>query len=451
MRISIIGTGYVGLISGVCLASKGHDVICVDNNKEIVESINNSEVTIFEPYLEEYLKEVIQNGKLEASSDMKHAIMNTEVSIIAVGTPPKDTGIDLSYIQAAAENIGRIIRGKEEYHVVGVKSTVVPTTTDTFVRRIIEKESGKRAGEFGLVMNPEFLREGEAILDFMNPDRIVIGAYDEKSFNVFKGVYEGFFQCPIIKVNLRTAELIKYSSNTLLALLISYSNELAAISESIGNIDVQDVLEVLALDKRISPKVNKRVIGTEIVKYLKAGRGYGGSCFPKDVKAIIEFSMQHGYLPRLLRATITVNEAQIIRMADRLEKELGCLEGKKLMILGLAFKPYTDDVRESQSIKLIKHLLSKNAEIYCTDPAALENSKKEIPPCAKLIYICNYKGMMNNMDAVLLMTAWEEYVKLFTDENSTEYGNIILFDCCRALDKNKIIESGIKYIGTGLT
>lgn len=451
MKISIIGTGYVGLVSGVCLAAKGHDVICVDSDKEIVEKISQGETTIFEPYLEEYLKAVVDEGRFKASSDICNAVKNTEVSMIAVGTPFGKDGINLSYIQAAAAEIGRALGEKPQYHVVCVKSTVVPTTTDTFVREIIESESGKKAGEFGLVMNPEFLREGEAVTDFLHPGRIVIGAYDDRSFDTFKRVYEGYFDCPVLRVSPRTAELIKYSSNILLAMLISYSNEIAAIAESIGGIDVQEVLYGISLDKRIGPKLNGRVVSPEIIKYLKAGRGFGGSCFPKDIKAIMEFSKQFGYSPKLLEATISINEAQTTRIAERLERELESLDGKKLMILGLSFKPYTDDVRESPSLKLIRKLEDKNAIICCSDPAAVNNAKKEVPPHVGLVYVGDYRRIIKDMDAVLLMTPWDEYIKYLSEGDSPEGWNFLLYDCCGALNKNKIAMRGIKYIATGLS
>lgn len=451
MRVSIIGTGYVGLVCGVCLAWKGHEVICVDNQVEVVNRINNSETTIYEPYLSEYLDESMAEGRILATEDLESAVMKSEISIIAVGTPYKDDGIDLSYIEKVSRDIGRTLRMKEAYHVVCVKSTVIPTTTDTFVKNIIEEESGKKAGEFGLVMNPEFLREGEAVMDFMRPDRIVIGAYDDRSFEVFKNLYEDFFQAPILRVSLRTAELIKYASNSLLAMLISYSNEIASISEAVENIDVEEVLYGVSLDKRLSPQIDGKRIRPNIIKYLKAGRGYGGSCFPKDVKALIAFSEGRGYIPRLLKATTEVNERQVCKIADRLEGELGTLSGSRILILGLAFKQKSDDIRESPAIKLVKLLVERKALVSVTDPVAIENARKEMKAIETISYLTDYKKEISSFDVVVLMTPWQEYVELLDKDSLELFKTAILFDGCRALKKNKALRSSIKCMGIGLS
>jgi UDPglucose 6-dehydrogenase/GDP-mannose 6-dehydrogenase len=451
MRVSIIGTGYVGLVCGVCLARKGHAVICADNQAEIINRINNSKATIYEPYLSEYLGEALAEGRILATVDLESAVMKSEVSIITVGTPYKDDSIDLSYIEKVSRDIGRTLRKKEAYHVVCVKSTVIPATTDTFVKNIIEEESGKKAGEFGLVMNPEFLREGEAVMDFMRPDRIVIGAYDDRSFEIFKNLYEGFFPAPILRVSLRTAELIKYASNSLLAMLISYSNEIASISDAAGNIDVEEVLYGVSLDKRLSPQIDGELIRPDIIKYLKAGRGYGGSCFPKDVKALIAFSEGQGYIPRLLKATTEVNERQVCKIADRLEGELGTLAGSRVLVLGLAFKQNSDDIRESPAIKLVKLLAERKALVSVTDPVAMENARKEMKNIESISYLTDYKKEISSFDVVVLMTPWQEYVELLDKGDSELLKTAILFDGCRALEKNKILGSGIKYIGIGLS
>lgn len=451
MRISVIGTGYVGLVSGVCLASKGHEVICIDSRLEVVEGINNCEATIYEPYLSDHIREAAASGRLSASTDLAFGFFNSEISIIAVGTPYNGHGIDLSYIEKVSRDIGRLLKEKEDYHVVCIKSTVVPSTTDTLVRSIIEEESGKKAGEFGLVMNPEFLREGDAVMDFLNPDRIVIGAYDDMSFNQFRKVYEGYFEAPIIRVSLRTAELIKYAANSLLAMLISYSNEIAAISEAIGCIDVEEVLYGVSLDKRISPKIDGRLVRPDIINYLKAGRGYGGSCFPKDVKSLAAFSEEKGYVPMLLKAAAEINEKQAGRIADKIENELGGLKGRSILVLGLAFKQNSDDVRESPALKLVKLLAGRKASISVSDPAALENACRELGSIGNINYLEDYKSITCDFDAVILMTPWREYVELLNEGNFEPLKTAVLFDGCRALSKNKILESGIKYIGVGLS
>lgn len=451
MRISVIGTGYVGLVCGVCLARKGHEVICVDNQMEVVNRINNSEATIYEPYLSKQLKEAVAEEKLLATTDLEYAVKNSEISIIAVGTPCKGDSIDLGCIKKVSGDIGKILRGKEAYHVVCIKSTVVPSTTDTFVKNIIEQESRKKAGEFGLVMNPEFLREGEAVMDFMHPDRIVIGAYDDRSFELFRKVYEGYFEAPILRVSLRTAELIKYASNTFLAMLISFSNEIAAISEAAGGLDVEEVLYGVSLDKRLSPQLDGKLVRPDILKYLKAGRGYGGSCFPKDVKALIAFSEGQGYIPRLLKAAAEINERQVFKIADRMEEELGIIEGRRILVLGLAFKQNSDDIRESPAIKLVRLLAERKALVSVTDPMALENAKKEMEAVKNVRFLEDYKKEASGYDAVVLMTPWQEYVELLDNVSYEPLKTAILFDGCRALQKNKAIGSGIKYMGIGLS
>ncbi|MDD4681224.1 MAG: nucleotide sugar dehydrogenase, partial [Clostridia bacterium] len=348
-------------------------------------------------------------------------------------------------------DIGRLLKRKKAYHVVCIKSTVIPSTTDTFVKNIIEEESGKRAGEFGLVMNPEFLREGEAVMDFLNPDRIVIGAYDDRSFELFKKVYEGYFEAPILRVSLRTAELIKYASNALLAMLISFSNEIAAISEAAGGLDVEEVLYGVSLDKRLSPQIDGILVRPDIIKYLKAGRGYGGSCFPKDIKALIAFSEDRGYIPGLLKATAEVNERQVCKIADRIEEELGTMEGRSILVLGLAFKQNSDDIRESPAIKLVKLLTERKALVSVTDPMAMENARKEMEAIKNICYLADYKNEASSYDAVVLMTPWQEYVDLLDNGGFEPLKTAILFDGCRALQKNKVLGSCIKYMGIGLS
>lgn len=451
MKISIIGTGYVGLVCGVCLAKKGHNVICVDSQDEVVEKINNSEATIFEPRLSEYIEEAVTEGRLLATTDLEYGVVNSEVSIVCIGTPYKHDGIDLSYIEKAVRDIGRILRTKNSYHVICIKSTVIPSTTDTLIKNILEEESGKKAGEFGLAMNPEFLREGEAVMDFMNPDRIVIGSYDDKSFERFKKVYEGHFEAPVLRVSLRTAELIKYASNSLLAMLISYSNEIAAISEASGVLDAEEVLYGVTLDKRISPQIEGKPVRPEIVKYLKSGRGYGGSCFPKDLRALIAFSEGLGYIPKLLKATAEINEKQVIKIADRLERELTNLEGRRILVLGLAFKQNSDDIRESPSIRLVKLLSEKKALIYAADPMALGKARKALEGYQGIFCLEEYEKIPINFEAIILMTPWQEYLDFLSNGNSESLKTALLFDGCRALEKYKFNESGIKYTGIGIS
>jgi UDPglucose 6-dehydrogenase/GDP-mannose 6-dehydrogenase len=451
MKISIIGTGYVGLVTGVCLAHKGHKITCVDKREDIVIRINNREATIYEPGLQVLLEQVIDKGNLKATTDLRHAVMNSDVSIIAVGTPFGDGRIDLSYIIGCANEIGEILKDKDKYHVVCVKSTVAPTTTDTIVKTILETVSGKKVGEFGLAMNPEFLREAKAVEDFMNPDRIVIGAYDNKSFNVVNRIYKGNFKAPIIRVNLRTAEMIKYTSNALLATLISYSNEIASICEETGEVDIRDVLESVTLDKRFNPKVGNRLVNPEMISYLRAGCGFGGSCFPKDVKALISFSSGKGYEPDMLQSTMNINETQPIRLVKRLERNLGGLADKKIAVLGLAFKPDTDDIRESPALIIIRELIRKKAKVFAVDPIAVDNASMVLPKDNEELHLLtDYKMALQNADAAMLITSWPEFTCIPSYEFVSFMNKPVLVDGRRVYDKNIMENAGISYIGVGL-
>ena len=440
----------MGLVTGVCLAFKGHQVFCVDKLQCIVDNINTGISPIYEKGLQSLLSYVLNNNSLKATTDLNHAVMNSEVSIIAVGTPFDGDNIDLSHIEEAAKEIASILKNKKEYHVVCVKSTVVPTTTDTLVFELLQQTSGKSVGEFGLVMNPEFLKEGEAVEDFLNPDRIIIGAIDEKSYQAFKKVYEGYFDAPIVKVNPRTAEMIKYTSNSLLATLISFSNEIGVISEEIGGIDALKVMEGVSMDKRLTPKVKGELIKPDITKYLKPGRGFGGSCFPKDVKSLIAFSAKQGYIPKILKSTIEVNESQIHRIIETLKKELYYIEGRTIAILGLAFKANTDDIRESPSIKLIKELLKNGVKLKCFDPIAIHNAKVELPANDKLMFTEDYKEAIMEAHAAIIMSDWESIINIPFSEYKNLMKTPIIFDCCRALDCEKAKALHIKYIGIGL-
>ena len=288
MKVSVIGSGYVGLVSAVCLADKSHNVICVDSNVNKVDKINRAESPIYEVGLDELLSANI-NINLNATTNLVNSVLNSDVSLIAVGTPFNGTEIDLKYIRQVAKEIGQVLKEKDDYHVIIVKSTVVPGTTDNVVIPILEKYSEKKAGiDFGVGMNPEFLREGQAIEDFMKPDRIVLGGIDERTHQKMTELYLSFSGVDILKTNNKTAEMVKYTSNSVLATLISFSNEIANLCSAIGDIDVVDVMKGVHLDKRISPiLVNGDRVTPTITTYLEAGCGFGGSCFPKDVNALI--------------------------------------------------------------------------------------------------------------------------------------------------------------------
>ena len=421
MNISMIGTGYVGLSTGVGFAVKGNDVVCVDIDREKVEKINQGVSPIYEPLLEDYLKKVLKDGKFRATTDLKEAIEQTEVSFISVGTPSREDGsIDLKYIEEVSRQIGEVLKGKE-YHVVVVKSTVVSETTEKVVIPNLEKSSGKKASEsFGVCMNPEFLKEGKAMEDFLKPDRVVIGSIDKKSGDVIERLYENF-QAPILRTDLKTAEMIKYASNALLAAKVSFSNEIGNICKLLG-INVNDVMRGVGLDSRISGK------------FLRAGCGYGGSCFPKDVDALIRKAKDLGYDPKLLREVHDLNLRQKVRLVEQLESRMGDLKDKTVCVLGLAFKPDSDDIREASSVSIISKLLEKGANVRAYDPKAITNMKRVFPD---IEYPENAKEAIKDSDACLIVTEWKEFKNL-SEKDFETMKNRIVIEGRKVLDRNKI-------------
>ncbi len=420
MKVSVAGTGYVGLVSGVCLADKGHDVCCVDTDEGKVARINNAEAPIYEVGLDRLLADNVGTS-LSATTDLRSAVVNSDVTLIAVGTPFDGAEIDVSYIEAVSRQIGQALREKSTYHVVIVKSTVVPGTTDSVVVPILEAESGKVVGEdFGVGMNPEFLREGEAISDFMNPDRIVLGGFDERTRDVMAELYKPFKGVDVVTTNNKTAEMIKYASNSLLATLISFSNEIANLCTTIGDIDAVDVMHGVHLDKRFSPIVED---GSRVrpasVTYLEAGCGFGGSCFPKDVKALIAHGEKHGSPMRLLDSVIEVNNHQPQQMLKMLSKHFDSFDGLTVAMMGLAFKPGTDDMRESPAIPIVEALRAAGATIRAYDPVARSEAEKlfgsdNIVYCDTMKQALVEVGSSEEADAVLLLTSWPQFVELPT-------------------------------------
>jgi len=398
MNISVIGTGYVGLVTGVGLASKGHNVTCVDVVKAKVEQISRGASPIYEKGLEELLAEVTEKGLFKATTDLKSAVLNSQVSFVCVGTPSEEDGsIDLKYIEKACEDLGKILKNKEEYHTIVIKSTVVPSTTEKVCLPIIEKASGKPAGKgFGICMSPEFLREGLALEDFLNPARHVIGALDEESIKPLLEIYKEF-DSPIVLTDPTTAEMIKYAANLFLATKISYVNEIGNLCKRLGA-DVYKVAEALGLDPRISPH------------FLKAGLGFGGSCLPKDSRALIAKAKELDYNPKLLEAILQVNKTQVDRLVSIARKKAGPLKDKKVAVLGLAFKPATDDVRESPAIPLIEILLKEYANVCVFDPKAMEHTKKIFGD--KIKYCGTPEEALEDAELCLLVTAWPEFKNL---------------------------------------
>ncbi|MCK4318987.1 UDP-glucose/GDP-mannose dehydrogenase family protein [Candidatus Micrarchaeota archaeon] len=405
MKVSIIGTGYVGLVSGVCFAELGHDVTCVDVLPEKVEKINNGISPIYEAELEEMLKRNLEAKRIRATLDLDCAVKDSELTFICVGTPSKEDGsTNLAYVESAAEGIRNALKEKD-WHVVVVKSTVPPGTSEK-VHEII----GER---FGMGMNPEFLREGKAVEDFINPDRIVIGGNSKESIEKIKELYSSF-DCPILETDLKTAEMIKYASNSLLATKISFANEVGNLCRKLG-MDVYEVMKGVGMDRRLSPY------------FLNAGIGFGGSCFPKDVKSLIHTGKENGVEPKLLESVITINEGQPLKIVEMAKKVLGSLDGKDVAVLGLAFKPDSDDIREAPAIRIVEELVKLGATVHAYDPKAMENAKKVIK--GEIEYCKSKEDALGKAEVAFLLTEWEE----FKDEKL--YEGKTVFDGRKVLNK----------------
>jgi UDPglucose 6-dehydrogenase len=445
MKVSVIGTGYVGLVSGVCLAEKGHDVVCIDVDKEKIEKIKNGIPPIYERNLEELLRKNI-NINLKADTDLFKAVMETEISLIAVGTPFDGDKIDLSYIEMVSGDIGKVLKEKKAYHMVVVKSTVVPGTTDEVVLPILEKYSEKRAGiDFGIGMNPEFLREGEAVEDFMFPDRIVMGAIDKKALGFIEELYQPFNHVDKLRTNNKTAEMIKYTSNSLLATMISFSNEIANLCDEIGEIDVVDVMKGVHMDKRLSPIMpNGERITPPITTFIESGCGFGGSCFPKDVKALIAHGKQKGRPMRLLEAVIQINQEQPKQVLSLLKRHFPSLEGVRIAVLGLAFKPGTDDIRESPAIRILKDLIAERSNIKAFDPAAKLEAQKMFGD-GDVVFTDDLDETIDDVDAVVILTRWKEF-EIIPELIAQSGRQPLVVDGRRMLEKHSVA----KYEGIGL-
>ena len=446
MNISIIGTGYVGLISGVCLAEKGHKVTCVDTDELKIEKINNCISPIFEIGLDKLLKKNVINKRLKASSDIQKAVAESDLSIIAVGTPFDGDEINLSYVKKVAEDIGKILKVKKEYHVVVVKSTVIPGTTDGVILPILEHCSGKKSGnDFGVGMNPEFLREGCAVNDFMNPDRIILGGIDENTIRKMSELYTCFSEVDKIITNNKTAEMIKYTSNSLLGTLISFSNEIGNICSLIPEVDAKDVMAGLHLDKRLNPILNDGSrINPDFLSYLEVGCGFGGSCFPKDIKALISYAEKLGEKPVLLKSVIEINQNQPFKLLQLLQNNYKSIENLNVTVLGLAFKPNTNDMRESPAIPVINNLLQNGAKIIAYDPVSKEEAKK-IFGTKNITYPDDLKSALLNTDVVILITKWIEFNNLNQILSDLKKQPLIV-DGRRMLNKNDFE----KYTGIGM-
>jgi UDPglucose 6-dehydrogenase len=393
MNISIIGTGYVGLVTGACFAHLGHHVTCIDIDPEKIQKINHGVSPIYEEGLDTLL--TTNKDRITATTDYK-AIMDTDVTFLCVGTPSRTDGsLDISFLKEATMQIAEILKQKKTWHLVVVKSTVLPGTTHDIVLPLLEQHGTKKVGvDIGLAMNPEFLKEGIAIQDFLKPDRIVIGTYDEHSRKILRELYKDF-TCPVLETTLSAAEMIKYASNAFLATKISFINEIGNLCKKQG-IDTYDVAEGMGLDKRIGRA------------FLDSGIGWGGSCFPKDVDALIAWSKELNEPSRIIEQAKAVNNTQPLRLVTILQKHIPHLKGKTIGILGLAFKPDTDDIRESRAIPIITELLKKGAHVKAFDPQAMGNFKTHFPS----IEYCSTAADVLSADAILIITKWKEFKSL---------------------------------------
>jgi UDPglucose 6-dehydrogenase len=445
MRVAVIGTGYVGLVSGVCLAEKGHDITCVDIDSAKVEKINKGVPPIYEVGLEELLKKNLGTN-FRASANLQEAVANADITMIAVGTPFDGRVIDLKYVKTVARDVGACLRNKSVYHTVVVKSTVVPGTTDTIVKDILEEASGKRAGaDFGLGMNPEFLTEGQAIQDFMKPDRIVLGGIDDRSRDALGEIYAGFSGVTKLRTNTRTAEMIKYASNALLATMISFSNEIANLCSALGDIDAVDVMKgVHASNYLTFPASGAGPVTAPISSFLFAGCGFGGSCLPKDVNALIAHGENAGVSMRLLDAVIKTNESQPGRIISILKSQFKDLAGLRVGILGLAFKPDTDDMRESPAIPIVRLLLGEKARVKAYDPVAAHEAQRVLSG-VPVEYAPTLKDCLTGVDAVVLVTSWKEF-EAVPELLRTIQPVPFLVDGRRQIDKTRVA----RYAGIGL-
>ncbi len=434
MKITVIGTGYVGLVAGTCLADLGNEVICVDVDKDKIAKLNKGIMPIFEPGLKDLLDRNTREKRLFFTTDIKEGVQKSLVIFIAVGTPEgADNKADLKYIWQVAKDIGKYMN---DYKVIVDKSTVPVGTADK-VKKII-KENQKKAIDFDLVSNPEFLREGEAIGDFTFPDRIVIGVESKKAKEIMTQIYKGITRSgkPLVITDIKSSELIKYASNAMLATRISFMNEIARLCEKVGA-DVKKIAYSIGLDSRIGPR------------FLQAGAGYGGSCFPKDVQALIKTGEENNVDFKILNAVEEVNEEQKLSLIPKIKKLLPGLKNKTIAIWGLAFKPKTDDMREAPSITIIHELVKLGAKIRAFDPEAENTAKKIFTNIKDMTYSNTPYEALKNADALVIITEWNVFRDLDKQKmkNLLKYPNIV--DGRNVYEPDEMKKLGFNYISVG--
>lgn len=431
MKICIIGSGYVGLVTGACLAEFGMEVICIDKDSAKIEMMKMGKSPFYEPGLEELMEKNMREGRLTFSTDTAYGVRESEVIFIAVGTPAnKDGSPDMTQIESALREVARVM---DAYRIIVLKSTV-PVGTGRWAKGIVEQET-KGAVPFDIVSNPEFLREGAAVDDFFRPDRVVIGAESERAIEAMKEIYNALYliEAPFVITTIETAELIKYASNAFLATKISFINEIANLCEKVGA-DVHDVARAMGLDGRIGRK------------FLHPGPGFGGSCFPKDTRALVHIAKSFDCEMEIVEATIRVNERQKERMISKIEGIVGELKGKTIGILGLAFKPNTDDMREASSIPIIQGLQKKGAYIKAYDPEAMQEAKKVLQD---ITYCAGPYEVAEGSDAIVLLTEWNQFRLLDLKRIKALLRQPIFIDLRNVYEPPQMRELGFRYCGVG--
>jgi len=432
MRIAMIGTGYVGLVSGTCLADFGHHVTCVDKDQAKIEGLLAGKMPIWEPGLEGLVKANVERGRLAFTTDLAEALEGVEAVFIAVGTPSRrgDGHADLSFVFAAVEELAGLLKGP----IVVVTKSTVPVGTGDKIAALLE-EKGAPDG-MSVASNPEFLREGAAIADFKHPDRILVGAEDNKAREVLAEIYRPLFlnRAPMLFTGRRTAELTKYAANAFLATKITFINEMADLCEAV-DADVQDLARGIGLDNRIGPK------------FLHAGPGYGGSCFPKDTLALLRTAEEAGIQQRIVSTVVEVNDRRKEAMADRVKAALGgSVEGKRIGVLGLTFKPNTDDMRDAPSIPLINGLLAGGASVIAFDPVGREQAEKVLP---KIEYAASEEEAADGADAIVIVTEWDEFRALDLDKIARRMRGKALVDLRNVYNADEAQQAGLAHFGVG--
>lgn len=450
MDVAIVGCGYVGLVTGTCLASVGKSVACLDVDETKVDTIKTRTAPFYEAGLDELIEKHL-GDTLHVSTDLDKELAIAPIILVCVGTPFKGEQIDLSFVLSVGQRLGDLLKERNDYPVLVIKSTVVPGTTTGAFREIVEKYSGKQAGkDFGLAMNPEFLAEGSAVRDFMRPDRIVIGATDDTSYEAVRDLYSAFDDNLIVRTSPSTAEMVKYTSNSLLATLISFSNEIASICSTLDDVDVADVMSgVHRMQHLTYSDQDGQSKNVSIANFLWAGCGFGGSCFPKDLKALAAFATSSGVDSKILNSVVEINEKQPHRVVAEAKAKLSTLIGVRTTVLGTAFKPGTDDVRESPALKIVAQLMSEGADVICHDPMANPNARQAMQADGvdvdSIRFTDDLATALAETQLVILVTSWPEYRNL-AETLCSNKATPLVFDSRRFLDKRDYPN----YAGIGL-